>query len=101
MEVGCVIGRFQVETLHEGHRYLINEAFRHHKKVIIFVGCPPISGTKYDPLDFPTADTRDGLFENRHVLVVTGTRVEQQALRTGADEIRVGARAGEYARILA
>ncbi len=56
MEVGCVIGRFQVETLHEGHRYLINEAFRHHKKVIIFVGCPAISGTKYDPIDFPTRE---------------------------------------------
>lgn len=55
-DVGVVIGRFQVETLHEGHRYLINEAFRHHKKVIIFVGCSPILGTKYDPLDFPTRE---------------------------------------------
>ncbi len=56
MEVGVVIGRFQVETLHEGHRYLINEAFRHHKRVLIFVGCAPILGTKYDPLDFPTRE---------------------------------------------
>lgn len=55
-DVGVVIGRFQVETLHEGHRYLINEAFRHHKKVIIFVGCSPIQGTKYDPLDFPARE---------------------------------------------
>lgn len=53
-EVGVVIGRFQVESLHEGHRYLINEAFRNHKKVIIFVGISPIQGTKHDPLDFPT-----------------------------------------------
>lgn len=54
--IGAVIGRFQVESLHEGHRFLINEAFRHHKKVIIFVGCAPIGGTKYDPLDFPTRE---------------------------------------------
>jgi len=56
MEVGVVIGRFQVESLHEGHRYLINEAFRHHKKVIIFIGCARIQGTKYDPLDYPTRE---------------------------------------------
>jgi bifunctional NMN adenylyltransferase/nudix hydrolase len=56
MEIGVVIGRFQVETLHEGHRYLINEAFDHHKKVIIFVGCAQVSGTKYDPLDYPARE---------------------------------------------
>lgn len=55
-EVGVVIGRFQVADLHEGHRYLINEAFRHHRKVIILIGCAPILGTKYDPLDYPTRE---------------------------------------------
>lgn len=54
MDVGVVIGRFQVESLHEGHRYLINQAFQNHRKVIIFVGVPPIEGTKHDPLDYPT-----------------------------------------------
>lgn len=56
MEVGVVIGRFQVADLHEGHRYLINEAFRYHKRVIILIGCPPILGTKYDPLDYATRE---------------------------------------------
>ena len=56
MEVGVVIGRFQVADLHEGHRYLINEAFRHHKQVIILIGCAPIQGTKYDPLDYATRE---------------------------------------------
>jgi len=55
-QVGVVIGRWQVETLHEGHRFLINEAFRHHKKVIIFIGCAPIQGTKHNPLDYPTRE---------------------------------------------
>jgi bifunctional NMN adenylyltransferase/nudix hydrolase len=54
--LGVVIGRFQVENLHEGHRYLINEAFRSHKRVIILVGCAPIQGTKHDPLDFQTRE---------------------------------------------
>lgn len=54
--VGCVIGRFQVESLHSGHRFLINTAFQNHKKVIIFVGIAPISLTRHDPMDFPTRE---------------------------------------------
>lgn len=54
MEIGVVIGRFQVESLHDGHRFLVNKAFENHRKVIIFIGCPPIEGTKHDPLDFVT-----------------------------------------------
>lgn len=54
MEVGVIIGRFQVDTLHEGHRALINQAFSNHRRVIILVGCSPIVGTKHDPLDYPT-----------------------------------------------
>lgn len=54
--VGVIVGRFQVENLHEGHRYLINEAFRNHKKVIILIGCSPIQGTKHDPLDYHTRE---------------------------------------------
>ena len=54
MEVGVVIGRFQVEVLHAGHRFIINNALKNHRKVIILVGCSPITGTRYDPLDFPT-----------------------------------------------
>lgn len=56
MDIGVVIGRFQVESLHEGHRYLINEAFHNHRKVIIFVGCARIQGSKYDPLDYQTRE---------------------------------------------
>lgn len=54
MEIGAVIGRFQVDSLHEGHRLLINKAFENHRQVLIFIGCPPVEGTKHDPLNFPT-----------------------------------------------
>src|SRR3990167_4679146 len=56
MNIGCVIGRFQVETLHNGHRYLINNALRNHKRVIVFVGVAPIVLTRHDPLDYPTRE---------------------------------------------
>lgn len=56
MNVGVVIGRFQVENLHNGHRYLINSALQNHKRVIVFVGVAPIGLTRHDPLDYPTRE---------------------------------------------
>jgi len=54
MDVGIIIGRFQVENLHEGHRFIIGTALNNHRKVIIFVGVPHITGTRSDCLDYPT-----------------------------------------------
>lgn len=54
VNVGIVIGRFQVESLHDGHRFLIGKVSKLHKRMIIFLGCPPIQGTKHDPLDYRT-----------------------------------------------
>lgn len=54
--IGVVIGRFQVDDLHAGHRFLINEAFKNHKQVIIFIGVPQIEGTKHDPMNYPTRE---------------------------------------------
>jgi bifunctional NMN adenylyltransferase/nudix hydrolase len=54
--VGAVIGRFQVDNLHEGHRFIIGKALENHRKVIVFVGCAPFTGTKSNPLDYPTRE---------------------------------------------
>jgi bifunctional NMN adenylyltransferase/nudix hydrolase len=56
VSVGIIIGRFQVESLHSGHRFLVNTAFQNHKKVIIFIGVSPISLTRHDPMDYPTRE---------------------------------------------
>lgn len=56
MEVGVVIGRFQVDNLHAGHRYIISNALQNHRKVIVFLGIPQIGGTRHDPLDYPTRE---------------------------------------------
>jgi len=56
MEVGIVIGRFQVDNLHAGHRYIINNALQNHRKVIVFLGVPQIGGSAHDPLDYPTRE---------------------------------------------
>ncbi len=53
-DVGVIIGRWQVDDLHEAHTALIEEVRANHKKVIVFVGLSDILGGIVDPLDYPT-----------------------------------------------
>lgn len=51
-EVGVLVGRFQVDELHEGHKQLINSVVEKHEKVILFLGLSPARVTRNNPLDF-------------------------------------------------
>ena len=51
-EVAAIIGRFQVNKLHDGHRSLINFVLDNHKKVIILLGVSRVQNTRKNPLDF-------------------------------------------------
>lgn len=51
--IGVVVGRFQVPMLHDGHLYVLNQANR-HQKLLVLVGVHPCLVTRNDPLDFPT-----------------------------------------------
>lgn len=51
-DVGVIVGRFQVDDLTEGHKILIDEVIRNHKRVIIFLGLSPAKCTVNNPLDF-------------------------------------------------
>ena len=53
-DIGVIVGRWQVDDLHEAHTRLIEEVRAQHKKVIIFVGLSDILGGIVDPLDYPT-----------------------------------------------
>ena len=55
-EVGCIVGRFQTHKLHEGHKALINEVLKNHKKVILFIGSSSVLNTKKNPLDFASRE---------------------------------------------
>jgi len=68
-EIGVIIGRWQVDDLHEAHTALIEEVTKNHKKVIVFVGLSDILGGIVDPLDYPT---RAAMILNRysHVTVL-------------------------------
>jgi hypothetical protein len=50
--VGVVIGRFQIDYLHQGHVHLIREANKEHLRLLILVGVSPNTGTKKEPLPY-------------------------------------------------
>lgn len=51
-DIGVIIGRFQVDNLHDGHKQLINEVLNRHDRVLILLGTTQILSTKNNPLDF-------------------------------------------------
>lgn len=49
--VGVVVGRFQVQELHEGHLAILDAADQHFK-LLVFIGVHPFLSTPSNPLDF-------------------------------------------------
>lgn len=47
-----IIGRFQVDQIHEGHKTLIDNVVARHRKVIILLGISPLANSMTNPLDF-------------------------------------------------
>ena len=52
--IGVIVARFQVDDLHEGHNYIIDQVIKNHGKSIIFLGVPDFVGNHENPLDFDT-----------------------------------------------
>jgi bifunctional NMN adenylyltransferase/nudix hydrolase len=52
--IGVIVARFQVDDMHEGHNYIVEQVISNHGKTIIFLGVPPFVGTYENPLDFDT-----------------------------------------------
>ena len=51
-DTGVIVGRFQVDDLHEGHKKLIDSVCESHLRVIIFLGLSPCKCSTNNPLDF-------------------------------------------------
>ncbi len=56
MDLGIIVGRFQIPEIHEGHRLLIEHVKNNHQQVLILLGVSEAKGTKHDPLDFITRE---------------------------------------------
>jgi bifunctional NMN adenylyltransferase/nudix hydrolase len=50
-DVGVIVGRFMVNTLHDAHIDLINSVVNNHERVVLFLGVAPIRNTLNNPLD--------------------------------------------------
>lgn len=51
-DVGVIVARFQVNTLHEAHKTLINTVRSNHERVIIFLGISPLKNSPNNPIPF-------------------------------------------------
>ncbi len=66
--VGVIIARFQVPSLHKGHKHLIETVSARHEKVLVLLGVSGGMTTSVDPLDFPTRELMvKHLYPNVHV----------------------------------
>lgn len=54
MNLGVIVGRFQVPELHEGHQALIDHVKKSHSHLAIVLGVSHVLGSMADPLDYPT-----------------------------------------------
>lgn len=68
--IGVLVARFQTNDLHDGHKYVIDQVVKNHKKVIIFLGVPKFVGTKKNPLDF---DTRKKMIQQYYPDIVVSS----------------------------
>lgn len=51
-DVGVIVGRFQVPSLHEAHTQLIQHVCNQHDKVLVVLGVSPLRATTENPLDW-------------------------------------------------
>lgn len=51
---GVIVGRFQVNELHDGHMELFRIVCSRHNRVLVFIGTAPAGLTRNNPLDYET-----------------------------------------------
>ena len=66
-DVGVIIGRFQVDILHEAHTNLIDMVVSNHKKAIIFLGVSAVLGSVRNSLDF---ESREKMIHEKYPNVI-------------------------------
>lgn len=52
MKVGVVIGRFQIDELHEGHRKLLDAVIKDNDMLLVLLGCPSLGVSSHNPIDY-------------------------------------------------
>lgn len=68
-DVGVIVGRFQVPSLHEGHLEVIEHVCEQHDKVLLFLGLSPATPSTSNPLDF---QARKQMIETEFPEIIVG-----------------------------
>jgi len=80
---GVVVGRFQVNDLHDGHMELFRQVRARHNAVIVFIGINPGGLSQNDPLDYATRRAMiQTKFPDFIVLPLQDTRTDEEWSRT-------------------
>lgn len=75
---GVIVGRFQVNDLHDGHMELFRQVRARHDGVIVFVGQHPAGLSVNHPLDFPVRKAMiQAKFPDFIVLPLRDTRLDE------------------------
>jgi len=79
VDVGAIVGRFQVHELTAGHIDLIQSVVNKHDRVIIFLGNAPIRSTYNNPLDYgPRRKMIEAAFPTVEVHYIDDTPNDEQ-----------------------
>jgi bifunctional NMN adenylyltransferase/nudix hydrolase len=91
---GVIVGRFQVNDLHDGHMELFRQVRSRHNGVIVFVGVHPAGISVNHPLDFPVRKAMiQAKFPEFTVLPLKDTRTDElwsTALDAAIDSVITG-----------
>lgn len=87
--IGVIVGRFQVDELHEGHLNLINSVIGNHDKVILFLGVHPIPNTEYNPCDYKARELMvQELFPTISIVSIKDVNNDEEWSKTLDSKIR-------------
>jgi bifunctional NMN adenylyltransferase/nudix hydrolase len=76
---GVIVGRFQVNDLHDGHMELLRQVRARHNRVIVFVGTSPGGLSRKNPLDFTTRRAMiQAKFPEFNVLLLGDRRTDEE-----------------------
>jgi bifunctional NMN adenylyltransferase/nudix hydrolase len=83
-DVGVVVGRFQVQNFHIGHRSLLDLVKARHQRVLVLLGSPAWRGGKDDPLDY---HTRALMFQTEYPTFLTVPITDAQSDEDWSEEV--------------
>lgn len=99
-DIGVIVGRFQVDALHEAHTKLLEAVFTRHHKVVVLLGVARVPGKPHNALDY---DCRRLMIQEKYpaaiIMPLPDQREDEDWSQTLDDSIRLVQGPGQTAVI--